>query len=277
MWTEKLIDRARDHSGITLSRSLFVTIKAALLGMLLAAQVTAAEIRIAVESDFEKPMRRIVQWFEQETGHKVIVSYESTERIKILLADGTPFQLLVAPVSDDLAAAVQGTKDTIALAQIALWSPDPGKVDPQGAILRTGSFEHLAITNPDRSAYGRAAWSVLEQMGLTTRITPVLVQGHSVRETYELVASGDVTLGFVALSQVWLNGRLTRGSLWIPPAGWYRTIEMKAMLLTHGRHSPAAKALLEFLQSPAARQTIVSYGYLNPDSWSDRQRQKTQD
>ena len=75
------------------------------------------------------------------------------------------------------------------------------------------------------------------------------------------MATGNAEIGFVALSQVVVPGKPTVGSYWLVPQDLYGAIRQDAVLLKAGEKNPAAKALLEFLKSGAARQTIRDFGY----------------
>ena len=92
-------------------------------------------------------------------------------------------------------------------------------------------------------------------------LSPAIVQGENISQTFQFVATGNAEVGFVALSQV-MDPRLKiQGSKWIVPEHLYDAIDQDAVLLTQGQSQPAAKALLQFLKSNAARKIIQSYGY----------------
>ena len=67
--------------------------------------------------------------------------------------------------------------------------------------------------------------------------------------------------GFVALAQVYKDGRLGAGSAWIVPASLHAPIRQDAVLLARGASNPAAAALLAYLRGDKARGIIKSFGY----------------
>ena len=160
--------------------------------------------------------------------------------------------------------AVAATRFTYAIGKLVLWSARPGEVDAQGEVLRSGRFAHLAICNPELAPYGAAAIQTLRALGVYQRVAPRLVQGESVAQAYQFIASGNAELGFVALSQVTDGGRMREGSAWIVPATLYSPIRQDAVLLKPGRDKPAARAFLDWLRQPAALAVIRSYGYEVP-------------
>jgi molybdate transport system substrate-binding protein len=142
-----------------------------------------------------------------------------------------------------------------------LWSAQEGYVDANGEVLERNQFRHLAIANPKAAPYGQAARQVLDRLGLSEALAGKLVEGQSITQALQFVSTGNAELGFVALSQVYQNGRLGSGSAWVVPETLYAPIRQDALLLKQGEDNPAARALLEYLQGPQAAAIIESYGY----------------
>jgi molybdate transport system substrate-binding protein len=227
----------------------------------------AAEVGVAVASNFMAPMQKIAQAFEQDTGHKAILSFGSTGSFYAQIKNGAPFQVLLAADSqtplrlEKEGLGVVGSRVTYAVGKLVLWSRQPGLVDDQGAILRSSRLERMALANPKLSPYGAAAVEVMGQWGVLKDMQPKLVQGENIAQTYQFIASGNAQLGFVALSQVLVDGKITQGSGWPVPPGLHAPILQDAILLTQGRNNPAARALLAYLQGQKARALIRSFGY----------------
>jgi molybdate transport system substrate-binding protein len=238
----------------------------------LAAPLGAAEVQVAVAANFAAPLAEIGRAFEQATGHRLAVSAGSTGKLVAQIANGAPFEVLLAADAErpqrleQEGRAVAGSRFTYARGRLALWSADPGLVDAEGKVLAGGRFRHLAIANPKLAPYGEAAEQVLAGLGLLERLTPLLVEGEDIGQTYQFVASGAAELGFVALSQVRAGaaGGQPRGSLWIVPEKRYRPIEQQAVLLARGKDSVAARAFLRFLRGAQARAILERFGYALP-------------
>ena len=227
----------------------------------------ADEVQVAVAANFTLPMQRIAADFERDTGHKALLSFGATGRFYAQIKNGAPFELLLSADEEtptrlaNERAAVVGSRFTYAIGRLVLWSARAGVVDGQGAVLKTGGYRHLAIANPKTAPYGAAAVEVLTGMGLLDAVGPKLVQGENIAQAQQFVASGNAELGFVALSQVWRDGKLASGSAWLVPTTLHTPIRQDAVLLNLGRDKPAALALLRYLQSDKARAVIRSFGY----------------
>lgn len=238
-----------------------------LLLALLSPVAAAADVQVAVASNFTAPMQAIAAEFEKATGHQAKLSFGSTGKFYAQIKNGAPFDVLLA--ADDEAAAklereglaASGSRFTYAIGQLALWSAKPGYVDDKGEVLKKGALEHLAIANPKLAPYGAAAVETLNKLGLLATLQPKFVQGENIAQTFQFVSSGNAELGFVALSQVVEGGKLKSGSAWRVPPNLHAPIRQDAVILTRGKNNPAALALMKYLKEDKARAIIRAYGY----------------
>ncbi|MGO2235853.1 molybdate ABC transporter substrate-binding protein [Marinomonas sp. UCMA 3892] len=227
----------------------------------------AEEIHAAVASNFTAPMKDIVKQYEEESGNKVILSFGSSGKFFAQIQNGAPFQIFLSADEnkpDALEKAgliVTGTRFTYAIGALALWSVKPDFIDNNDARLKSGDFNKLALANPKLAPYGIAATEVLEGLGLTESTKSKWVMGENISQTYQFASTGNTDLGFVALSQIMSEGRITKGSSWIIPTDQYSPIRQDAVLLKSAENSTAAKELLNYLRSDKARSIIHSYGY----------------
>ena len=238
------------------------------LTLLLFAQTGgAATVLVAVASNFSKPMTEIAVEFEKATSHSAKLSFGSSGKFVSQLENGAPFEVLLS--ADDkgpqkleqTGLAIPGSHFTYALGKLVLWSATPGYIDDQGEILTTGGFKHLALADPKLAPYGAAAVDVLKGLDLQDKLQPLLVLGENIAQTYQFISTGNAELGFVALSQVIENGKISSGSGWIIAADRHAPIRQDAVLLTLGAENPAATALLAYLKSAPALAIIEKYGY----------------
>ena len=227
----------------------------------------AGEVSVAVASNFTTPMKLIAQAFERDTGHKAILSFGATGQFYAQIKNGAPFAVLLAaddetPVKlEKDGFGVEGTRFTYAVGKVVLWSKKPGFVDDKGEVLRSGTFTKIAMANPKLAPYGLAAMQVLQRLDVSARVIPKIVEASNIGQTFQFVSSGNAALGFVALSQVFENGKMKDGSGWVVPFTMYDPIKQDAMLLMHARTNIAAQALLQYLRNEKTKAIILSYGY----------------
>ncbi|CAG0124380.1 Molybdate-binding protein ModA [Rhodocyclaceae bacterium] len=238
------------------------------LSMLLLSPCSQAEeVHVAVSANFTAPMKAIAAEFEKATGHRVHLSFGASGKFYAQIKNGAPFDMLLSADEETPAKleqenlVVPGSRFTYAVGTLVLWSARPDFVDGKGAVLSQGAFTHLAVANPKLAPYGAAAMEALDKLGLRSAVQTKLVQGENIAQTYQFVISGNAELGFVALSQVMKERRITSGSAWIVPASMHRPIRQDAVILNRGRENAAATALSRFLREPRAVAIIQSCGY----------------
>ncbi|MEN9775123.1 MAG: molybdate transporter substrate-binding protein [Pseudomonadota bacterium] len=239
----------------------------ALLVMSLATHCLADEVSVAVAANFAAPMKVLAQQFKRETGHTAVLAFGSTGQFHAQIRHGAPFHVLLAADTrtplriEQEGQGVHGTRMTYAIGRLVLWSRTPGLIDPNGSDLNTARIKRLAVAHPKLAPYGTAALEVLEALGRSAAFRPRIVEGANIAQTFQFVVSGNAEAGFVALSQVFAEGRLRAGSGWVVPEGLHAPIRQDAIVLRSGQGHAAAHALMQFLKSEDAAAVIRSFGY----------------
>lgn len=232
-------------------------ILAILLALTFAAPAKAADVTVAVASNFQTTLEALKPGFEAASGHKLIIVAGATGKLATQIMEGAPFDVFLS--ADDkapakLAAGGHGLKEsefTYAIGTLALYAPQGG----DGlALLKAGSFQHLAIANPKLAPYGVAAEETLAGLGLADAVKPKIVMGENIAQAFTMAASGNAELAFVALPQV--KGK--PGSFWQVPADAHAPIRQNAIAVREGE---AAAAFLAYLKSDEGRGVIAQAGY----------------
>ena len=229
--------------------------------------VKAETAQVAVAANFAEPIKALAAELQRSTGHTLRITTGATGKLYAQIKNGAPFDALLAadtkvPQALENEGRIQpGSRFTYAKGQLVLWSAKPKRVDGEGAVLQRADLGKVAYANPKTAPYGAAAMQTMERLGLSAALTPKLVQGESIGQTYAFVHTGNADVGFVALSQVIENGQLKGGSMWRVPRKLYDPIEQGAVVLKRGASNPAAQALMQLLKSPQGRALIRAYGY----------------
>ena len=235
-----------------------------LAAFMLPAQARAAETSIAVAANFTVPAKQLAAAFQRQTGDALALSFGSSGQFMAQITQGAPYEVFLSADAarpqklETMGLGVPGSCFTYAVGKLVLWSAEPGLIDPEGKVLSSSKFTHIAIANPTSAPYGAAALETLKALGLLATVTPKIVTGESITQTYQFIASSNAELGFVALSQVIQS---KKGSEWLVPQTMYTPIKQDAVLLKAGENDPVAKAFLAYLKTPAALAVIRGYGY----------------
>jgi len=237
--------------------------------VLFPALLCAADIHLAVASNFSATMNSLAKQFEANSSHRLVLSFGSTGKQYAQIVNGAPFDAFFAADSErphllekEGRTTGQG-RFTYARGRLVLWSALPGFVDELGGVLENGDFRHLAIANPRLAPYGAAARQALERLGLWQSLQPRLVRGENIGQTFQFVRSGNAELGFVAKSQLIGADLADSGSYWPVPVFLHDPIDQQVAQLTD---SEAVRTFLAFVQSAMGRQIISEHGYDLPDA-----------
>jgi len=239
----------------------------------LASPIRAETLTVAIASNFKHTAKKLIDQFEQHSGHEVVSSFASTGKLFTQIKQRAPFDIFLA--ADELRPSLleqQGygiphSRFTYAQGKLVLWSPQSSLLSQQEKILYTENYHYLAIANPKHAPYGKAAQQALNQMGLWNKVQHKLVRGENINQAYHYVQSGSAELGLLAYSQILRQAESSsqqkpqKKLFWLVPQKYYEPITQQAILL---KDKKAAKSFLSFLQSEEALALIRQAGYDTP-------------
>jgi molybdate transport system substrate-binding protein len=217
----------------------------------------------AVAANFTEPAKEIAQLFENNTGHKVLLSFGATGQFYTQIVQAAPFQVFLSADQItpkklvDEGFAFADSLFTYAVGKLVLFSANGTTVNGKQTLL-DAKFTKIAIADPVTAPYGTAAVETMKTLGVYDRLAGKIVQGSNISQTFQFVDTGNADLGFVALSQV---VTAQGGSKWIVPTNLYSPIRQDAVLLRNGADNEAAKAFLAFMKGADAAAVIERFGY----------------
>jgi len=236
-----------------------------------AATVSAAPatVRVAAAADLRFAMQELVAQFQKTSKAQITVSYGSSGNFYAQLQNGAPFDLFFsadmeyAKKLDAAGLAEPGTLTKYALGKLVLWTPADSAVDitkDGWKALLDSRITKIAVANPEHAPYGRAAVAALHSAGIYDQVKAKLVYGENISQAAQFVQSGNAQAGLVALSLA-LAPAMKDGKRWEVPPNAYPPIEQGAIVLKSAGDKSAARAFLEFVMSPAGRDTLRKYGF----------------
>lgn len=231
----------------------------------------ANEIRVAVAANFTAPMKDIAAIYEKETGTKVLASFGATGAFYSQIKNGAPYQILFAADSktpDKIVNEGLGVKEsnkTYALGKLVLWSAQPNFVKDNKDFILSSEVKKLAVADPKLAPYGLAAYQTMTAWGELDKVKDELVTGDNIGKTFQFAKTGNAQAGFVALSQVFKDGKMTSGSGWIIPEKFYEPIKQNVVVLKQADKDKGVENFMKFFfTSSKVKSVIESYGYGQP-------------
>jgi molybdate transport system substrate-binding protein len=234
--------------------------------------VYAEEVHIGTVVSSVNALNEIIHLFEKNSPNdKVIIHNDNFisafiyQQIKekndldILVSGNTSIPLQL----ENEGVIVKNSRFTYVFGKLVLWSRNPKLVDTKGEVLSSGEFRNIALLDPKLAPYGVAAEQVLGKLGVWNKVQSKLVIVENSREMQKQVLDGTIDLAFIPLAT--LNpSKKVAGSLWIIPKSYYEPIEQQVVLLKRAENNAAAKAFLNYLKSPQARNVFEKYGFSVP-------------
>ncbi len=245
------------------TRWIAVGILAAGMVSLLRSELNAAEVKVMLSAAFKEAYVELVPQFERATGHKVVTIWAPTVEMMKRLKGGEAVDLVII--------AADSIEELIKLGKIA-----PGsRVDlaksvigvairagaPKPDIRTTEAFKRTLLAAKS-IAYSTGPSGVyitelFKRLGIAEELKPKVKQLQGV-PIGEVVARGDAEIGFQQVSEILpVAGIELLGPL---PADIQRTTVFSIGLHSGAQQPDAARALVQFLTSPAAAPVIRKKG-----------------
>jgi len=230
--------------------------------------VSAGEVVVAVATNFLLPAREISATFEADTGHSVVLVAGATGKLATQILAGAPFEVFLAAdqarpellVSKEVAVAE--SRFTYATGALALWSRNT--LPLAGTAIETldaTRITRLAMANPKLAPYGLAARQTLERLGVLRTLSGRIVYGENIGQTFAMAASGNVTVGLIAQSQL-ANLPNDQQGHWIGVPGiLHEPILQDGVLISRAKDNIVAQAFMKFMRSDKVIKTIIRFGY----------------
>ena len=235
--------------------------------------VHAAEIKVLATIAVKAVMDDLVPQFERESSHKVAIEFGTSARLRKQLDAGDYFDVAIFTPPEAVDALVkQGLIAADSVARFAAtrvgMAVRAGTARPDIATPETLKQALLAaksVTHTDPAAGGTSgihAKAVIERLGIANELAGRIRLGASPPAVADLLAKGEVELGFIQISEIVPDARLQLVGPLLPPFD-------KATLVSLGvradsKESAAARALARFLASPAAHAAVKARGMEAP-------------
>jgi molybdate transport system substrate-binding protein len=174
-----------------------------------------------------------------------------------------PRRLIDAGLADAAGSADSSAPITYAKGTLVLWTrKDAHLPAPSLDLLRSAELKRLAIANPDRAPYGRAAVAALNNLKLYDALKPKLVTAENIAQTAQFVDSGNADAGLISLTSALTPQLAGSGSYFVIPRDLYPPIEQGAVIVSKTTQRPAVHKLLDYLLSPPVQAQLGKSGLM---------------
>lgn len=243
----------------------------ALIAFCCVTNVYADTLHIAAATNLRFVLPELVDEFEQQTGHDVLVSYAASGTLTTQIQHGAPFELFMSASPTYIqrlidAKLTNGEAVNYAQSQLALFASSDSTLlvdkDLNGLKLamQQGTLNKLAIANPRHAPYGQAAQSALQQAGLWQQVQPYLLMAENASQVMQFSLSTVVAAGFVPYTHIIQPQLASRGRY----VKLGVTLQQQAISL--GMTNNTSKQFLDYIQTENARNLFTKHGFLVMES-----------
>src|ERR1700736_592853 len=235
------------------------------LGLMMTAVTAsnASELKLIAGGSLAPLFKELGPQFEKTSGHTLSIHFDSTPNIIGRINGGTPFDAVVVPIDvfKDAAAKSHLAELTVNIARVGY-----------GVIVRAGAAKPdlstseafkkallapSSVSSTPSSAAGAYIAKVYERLGIADEMKAKTKAEALPTAIAPAVAKGDAELG------IFLNNVFNAAGIELAgpfPANLQQELVFPAAVATEAKEPAAAKALIDFLKTPAAVAAIKAAG-----------------
>ena len=228
----------------------------------------AADVTVFAAASLKEALDDQARQFEVATGNSVVIAYGASNALARQIESGAPADLFISADRDWMDDVerknllMPGTRVDLLRNALVLIVPASStstlKIAPHFPLAAALGSDKLAMANPDSVPAGKYGKAALERLGVWSGVERQVARAENVRAALALVSRGEAPFGIVYATDAYADKAVRIVDTF--PATSHPPIVYPAAI-TRASHSPAAKALLDYLGSAAARSTWEKYGF----------------
>ena len=232
-----------------------------------AATAQANVVNVAAAADMQPVFEVAGPIFEQKTGLKLKISYGSSATLSQQLQNGMPADIFFSADFYFAEQVVTSNKtegknpEPYAKGLLVLWAAKNSRFKPLSLedLSRT-DLKAVAVADPDKAPYGRAAIAALKKMKLYDNVAPHIVQAESVGQAAQFALSGNADLAIISETLAVSPRYRAEGNFVLFPLSQYPDIRQCAVFLKAAKNPDGAHRLLKFMLSDEVQGNLTKLG-----------------
>jgi molybdate transport system substrate-binding protein len=237
---------------------------AGILAMPADTSLRAAELKVIAGGSMTALLKELAPPFEKASGHTLSIHFDSTPNIISRVNSGTPFDVVVVPIDvfkDATVKARVAPEPTVDIARVGYGvafragasKPDVSTPDALKKTLLAAS----SVAFVPASAAGAYVTKVFERLGIGEEMKAKIKVQVGPPQIALAVARGEAELGVFLSNVLIAPGVELAGSF---PAELQQELVFTSAIAADTSQAGAAKALIDYLKSPAATAMIKAGG-----------------
>jgi len=228
---------------------------------------------VAAAADLGPVLPPILEQFRAATGIATEVTYKSSAVLTTQIENGAPFdvffsadmgfpkRLIDAKQADAEGSADPTTAILYAKGTLVLWERKGSHLpSPSLDLLRSPELKRLAIADPERAPYGRAALAALNSLHLYDALKPRIVTGENIAQAAQFAYSGNADAGLISMTSAVTSQMQDAGTYFVMPRDLYPPIEQGVVIVSKTQQRDAAHKLIDYVLSAPVQAELAKSG-----------------
>ena len=234
--------------------------------------LSAQKVNIAAAANLRYVLEEIkTAYVKQYPKAKVNITFGASGMLVQQIMNGASFDFFMAadnefPVKLKEKGLTTGAMSTYAIGKLAIYSTTLDVEKLGIGVLKSQSVNKIAIANPETAPYGERSVELLKSQKLYEQLKSKIVLGENISQTAQFAFTGNVEIGFIALSLAMAPEMSGKGNYYIIPQNLYKPIEQACILIKTPVLNTEAAKFRKYVLSPETKGIWEKFGYSVPGS-----------
>jgi molybdate transport system substrate-binding protein len=238
-------------------------------------------LTVFAAADLRRALPEVARAYRAAGGDSVVMVFGATRALAAQIEHGAPADAFLA--ADDAVAAelaargvvVDSTRTPYAVGRLvvvaacAVDGAGSAGVCPRFALadLAVPAVRSVSLANPEHAPYGRAARQALERAGLWQAVEPKLVVAADVAQAFQLVVTGNVDAGLVAVAVVHDSSGVAST---LVPDTLHDRLRQTAAVVAASANGARALAFVRYVAGADGQAVLRRHGFEPPGAAPER-------
>jgi molybdate transport system substrate-binding protein len=234
-----------------------------------------APVTVSAAISLKDALDQLGREYERDhPGAKITFNYAGSGTLQHQIEQGAPVDIFFSAAQKQMDALqsagliVPETRHDIVANDLVLIAPSSTDEIHTFQDLAKAAVKTVAIGEPATVPAGMYAQQTLEHLNLWATVQKKAVYAKDVRQVVTFVATGNADAGLVYRTDAQTSPKIR--TIFTAPPSSHDPIVYPAAVLKNSKDPGAARAFLEFLETPHALEIFKTYGFNDPNNPSGK-------